>query len=207
LAIIPAGSGNGLARHLKIPVNIKKAIANINTGKVKLIDTVKINDDYFIGTAGVGFDAYISWKFSESKKRGFWTYLKIALTGFFNYQPCDYTINYDGIEKIIKNGWLVTYTNSSQYGNNIFISPDAKIDDGLVRLIIVRKFPLIYFLGFIFYFLSKRILKFKFTEEIVAKKITMTNPNNHIHIDGEPILMDNKIKVETIPQSLKVLVQ
>jgi diacylglycerol kinase family enzyme len=195
-----------LARHLKIPLNIKNAISLINNGNTKLIDTIKINDDYFIGTAGVGFDAYISWEFAESKKRGFWTYLKIALTGFFKYQPSDYVIKYDGKEKTIKKGWLVTFTNSSQYGNNVIISPNSIIDDGYIRLICIRKFPIIYFPVFVFYFLIKRILKFKFTDEIISKKITLINPNTKIHIDGEPIIMDNKIELEVLPQSLKVLV-
>ncbi|PJB15596.1 MAG: diacylglycerol kinase [Flavobacteriales bacterium CG_4_9_14_3_um_filter_32_8] len=206
LAIIPTGSGNGLARHLKIPLKIKKALLLINKGNTKLIDTVKINEAYFIGTAGVGFDAYISWKFSEAKKRGFWTYLKIALTGFLKYQPTNYIIHYDGKEKIIKKGWLVTFTNSSQYGNNVFISPNAIIDDGLIRLMIIQKFPLIYFPIFVVYFLLKQIHQFKFTTEIVSRKITLINPNIKIHIDGEPIIMGNKIEVEAMPQSLKVIV-
>jgi diacylglycerol kinase family enzyme len=195
-----------MARHLNIPLTIKKSISLINNGKIKLIDTIKINNDYFIGTAGVGFDAYISWKFAESKKRGFWTYFKISLTGFFKYQPSDYLVKYDNNEKSIKEGWLVTFTNSNQYGNNVIISPDSKCDDGNIRLISINKFPFYYFPAFIYYFLMKKILKFKFTDEIVSNKITLINPNNKIHTDGEPINMENKIEVEVIPQSLKVLV-
>ena len=178
----------------------------INKGNTKLIDAIKINDEHFIGTAGVGFDAYISWKFAESKKRGFWTYLKVALTGFFKYNSSDYIISYDDKEKTIKKGWLVTFTNSSQYGNNVVISPNSLIDDGFIRLIIIKKFPLLYFPVFVVYFLLKRIDKFKFTEEIINKKITLINSSNKIHIDGEPVVMANKLEVEAIPQSLKVIV-
>lgn len=206
LAIIPAGSGNGLARDLKISMNIKKAIMLINEGQTKLIDVVKINNDYFIGTAGVGFDAYISWKFDEVSKRGFWTYLKIALKGFIKYKSLDYTVHYNGIKETIEKGMLVTFSNSKQYGNNILISPNSKIDDGLVKLISVRKFPLIYLPVFGYYLLSKKIHQFKYTQVITSEKIILINPEKKIHIDGEPIEMDNKLEIEVMHKSLKVIV-
>ena len=100
---------------------------------------------------------------------------------------------------------LVTFSNSKQYGNNILISPQSKIDDGLIKLIAVKKFPIFYLPIFGFYLLSQQIDKFKFTEEISSNKITLTNPNNEIHIDGEPIHMANKLEVEVIPKSLNVI--
>ncbi len=206
LAIIPAGSGNGLANNLNIPLNLKKAIMLINNGKNQLIDTVKINDDFFLGTAGVAFDSYISWKFDAAPTRGFWTYLKIALKGFLGYKYSDYLISYDGKNKTIHKGMLVTFSNSKQYGNNIHISPNAIIDDGFVRLVAVKKFPLIYFPVFAYYLLSKRIHKFKFTDEFKSKKFTIINSGHKIHLDGEPVEMDNKLELEVIPKSLKVLI-
>jgi len=187
-------------------MQIKKALMLINEGKTKRIDTIKINDDYFLGTAGVGFDAYISWKFEEAPSRGLLTYLKVAFKGFWTYKSSDYIINYDDKETTIKKGMLVTFSNSKQYGNNIFISPQSKIDDGLVKLIVVKKFPFIYLPLFGFYLLSQQIDKFKYTEEISSKKITLTSPNNEVHIDGEPIKMNNKLEVEVIPQSLNVII-
>jgi YegS/Rv2252/BmrU family lipid kinase len=206
LAIIPIGSGNGLARDLKISMNIKKAILLINQGKTKLIDTIKINNEYFLGTAGVGFDAYISWKFDEASTRGILTYILVALKGFFNYKSLDYTVNYNGKEKIISKGMLVTFSNSKQYGNNILISPNSKIDDGLVRLVAVKKFPIVYLPFFAFYLLSKQIDKFKFTEELAVEKLILTNPKTKIHMDGEPVEMDNKLEVEVVPKSLSIIV-
>lgn len=187
-------------------MNIKKAIVLINKGKTRLIDSIKINDNYFLGTAGVGFDAYISWKFDEAPTRGILTYIKVALKGFLKYKSLNYTINYNGKEEAISKGMLVTLSNSKQYGNNILISPNSKIDDGLVRLIAVRKFPLIYFPFFGFYLLTKQINKFKFTDEFKSNKLTLTNPETKIHIDGEPIEMKNELKVEVVPSSLKVIV-
>ena len=169
-AIIPAGSGNGLARNLHIPMNIKKAILLINKGKTKAIDVVKINNDHFLGTAGFGFDAYISWKFEEAPTRALLTYLKVAFIGFWTYKSADYTVRYNDKEEQISKGMLVTFANSKQYGNNILIAPNAIIDDGLIRLVIVEKFPIIYLPIFGFYFLSKQIHKFKFTKQLNIKK-------------------------------------
>jgi diacylglycerol kinase (ATP) len=206
LAIIPVGSGNGLARDLGISMKIKNAIELINIGKTKLIDIVKINNDYFLGTAGVGFDAYISWKFDEAPTRGIGTYFMVALKGFFNYKSLDYNVTCNGKEYTINKGMLVTFSNSKQYGNNILISPNSHIDDGNVRLIAVKKFPLIYLPIFGYYLLSKQIHKFKFTKEYCSDKFTLTSPNSEIHIDGEPIRMDNKLELKVLHKSLKVIV-
>ena len=187
-------------------MQIKKALLLINKGKTKLIDTIKINNDYFLGTAGVGFDAYISWKFDEAPTRGILTYIKVALKGFWTYKSSDYDVLYDNKEEKIKKGMLVTFSNSKQYGNNILISPQSKIDDGEVKLIAVKKFPLYYLPAFGFYLLSQQIDKFRFTESISSKKITLINPNTEIHTDGEPLKMDHKLEVEAITKSLKVIV-
>jgi diacylglycerol kinase (ATP) len=206
LAIIPAGSGNGLSRNLGIPMKLKKAILLINAGKTKSIDIVKINTDFFIGTAGVAFDAYISWKFDEAPTRGLLTYLRVAFKGFWTYKSTDYKVIFDGKEIRIEKGMLVTFANSKQYGNNIFISPQAKIDDGLIRLVAVKKFPLTSLLTFGYYLLSQQITKFKYTEEIVSNKITLLNSGTKIHVDGEPLELDNKIEVEVLHKAIKVIV-
>jgi len=195
-----------LARDLGISMKIKKAIELINKGNTKQIDTVKINEDYFLGTAGIGFDADISWKFDEAPTRGIFTYIKVALKGFWSYKSLDYKIEYNNIKKTIKQGFLVTFSNSKQYGNNIIISPKSKIDDGNIKLIVVKKFPFIYLPIFGYYLLSKQVNKFKYTEEIKAKKFTIFNTKNKIHLDGEPIKMYNKMFIEVIPKSLKVIV-
>ena len=100
---------------------------------------------------------------------------------------------------------LVTFSNSKQYGNNILISPNSLIDDGLVRLIVVKKFPIIYLPIFGFRLLTNRIHKFKYTQEFTSNEISLNNPKEIIHIDGEPIKMDPSIKIHVIPKSLKVL--
>ena len=131
--------------------------------------------------------------------------MKVALKGFLKYKSLDYTINYAGKEKTIRKGMLVTFSNSKQYGNNILISPDSIIDDGLVKLVAVKKFPLIYMPSFAYYLLSKKIHRFRYTDVYESDKITLHTPNKKIHIDGEPIEMDNELKIEVIHKSLNVI--
>ena len=87
LGIIPFGSGNGLARFLKIPMNTVAAIKVINKLNVELIDTARFNDKSFFNMAGMGFDAHISSVFAGNKSRGLTGYLKLGLTEVLNYKP------------------------------------------------------------------------------------------------------------------------
>lgn len=206
LAIIPAGSGNGLARHLNIPLQLKRAIKVAFTGMPILIDSIKLNDEYFFCTAGLGFDADVSWEFAKTKKRGFWSYFKIVLKNYLKYTPKTFKVKINNQELEIKNKTIITIANASQYGNNIIIAPKAEINDGFVRLITIDKFPFIHLPAFTYYLLTKKINKFRFYEEYLAKEITIFSNNNQIHIDGEPVETDKNISINVIPQSLKVIV-
>lgn len=206
LAIVPAGSGNGLARHLKIPLNLTKALKLIINGRKKKIDAIKVNDEYSFCTTGVGFDAFVSWKFSESKKRGFWTYTKISLKSLLNYQPAEYKVIADGKEEVFSDTIIATFANANQYGNNFIISPNSKINDGYIRLIVIKKFPFIYYPVFAYYLLTKKLNNFSYCTEIKAKEFTIFNLSNKIHIDGEPIEMNHKISLTVLPKSLNVIV-
>lgn len=206
LAIIPTGSGNGLARHLNIPLDLKKALSLIKEGKITTIDSIKVNDEYFFCTAGIGIDAFISWKFAKAKKRGFWSYLKITINSFHKYKPKDYKFLINNVERDFKKVMLATVANANQFGNNVIISPNSIIDDGLVRLIIIKKFSFIYVPSFIYYLLAKKIHKFKYCEEFKTDQLTIFNDLYKIHLDGEPIETDKKIEIKTIPQSLKIIV-
>lgn len=204
LGIIPMGSGNGLARHLKIPMSTKKAILLLNTFKIKTIDAVKINGTYFLGAAGVGFDAHISNLFSKAEKRGFLTYLKISIKEYFNYKEQEYQLTIE--DKIYtKKAFLITFSNSNQYGNNAFIAPNSVIDDGWISIIILKKFTLIYAIPLAIKLFTKKINSSRFVEEIKIKKAQIISPKQEIHLDGEPSLIEKTINIEVLPLSLKVI--
>ena len=92
MGIIPAGSGNGLARHLDIPVNVKRSLQILNQACIHDLDYGMINDMPFFCTCGMGFDAFISMKFAEAGKRGVITYVQKVLEEGLKYKPDTYQI-------------------------------------------------------------------------------------------------------------------
>ncbi|NGX56092.1 MAG: Diacylglycerol kinase [Candidatus Anoxychlamydiales bacterium] len=205
LGIIPMGSGNGFARNLKIPMNTKKAIIALNNSYTKSIDIVSINDTYFLGIAGIGFDAHIAHKFAKARKRGFLSYAKIVLNELNNFKEKPFEMVIDE-KKVIKKGFLISFAKSSQYGNNIKIAPSAKIDDGYIYLTILKKPPFYKFLNLFFRLTNNSIDKSKYLETIKCKNIKIANEKIITHIDGEPILFENGINLKILPNSLKVLI-
>ena len=144
LGIIPCGSGNGLARHLQIPMDAKKAIDIINEGAVSLIDYGKINDIPFFCTCGVGFDAFVSMRFAKSGRRGLLTYLENMLQESLIYKPETYEIELnDGHETKTLKAYLIACANASQYGNNAYIAPQASLDDGLIDVTVLEPFTVL----------------------------------------------------------------
>ena len=139
LGIIPCGSGNGLARHLCIPLEPHKAIEIINKAKIELLDYGVINDLPFFCTCGMGFDAFISLKFAEAGKRGPLTYLENVLKEGLKYKPETYTVMDETGTKQY-NAFLIACANASQYGNNAYIAPKATMTDGLMDVIIMEPF-------------------------------------------------------------------
>jgi YegS/Rv2252/BmrU family lipid kinase len=205
LAIIPMGSGNGYARNLKIPMNSKKAIKLINKFNSKTVDIASINDTYFLGIAGIGFDAEIADKFAKAKKRGFLTYAKVVLKELKTYKEKSFEMIIDD-EKTLKKGFLISFAKSSQYGNNINISPLAKVDDGNIYLTILKKPPVYNLINTFYKILTKKIHTSKHLETIKCKTIKILEKNIIAHIDGEPILFDKGIDMKIIPKSLKILI-
>jgi len=205
LAILPCGSGNGTARHLKIPMNLVKAMQVINQGNAIKVDTFNINHEIAINTAGIGFAAHIAHEFSKIKKRGFSNYIKIAVRDSIKYrsQSCEIEIN-GQIKKL--NAFIIDIANGTQWGNNAVIAPDSIINDGLLDLCIVRDFPFINFPLMALRLFTHSIHHSKFVEIIKAQEFIIRQERDYAHIDGEPIIIGNELKVKIDPLSLKVVV-
>ena len=206
LGIIPTGSGNGLARHLKIPFGFEKAIEVINKCKIKKIDTATINDQVFLSIAGVGYDAFVAKKFANAKKRGFFTYFRIVSNEYPQYQPKRYVLEVDG--KIIRLKALsITFANSNQFGNNTSISPDAKLDDGLIDVCIVRRIPLYLVPFYVPLLFTKTFHKTHYIEIIRAKSAVVTRKKGKtIHLDGDPTQTGKVLEMKVNPLSLNIIV-
>jgi len=204
LGIIPVGSGNGLARHLNIPLNYKKAFQKALVGATIKIDVGHINNKPFFCTAGVGFDAAVAHRFANSKGRGLLNYIKATIITLFKYKPIQVSINNAPVEKIFS----LSIANANQFGNNAFISPFSNIQDGqfeLVKINILNKLQA----GIIAVRLFKKSIHHSNDVHIIACKTASIYyaKNAPIHIDGENLVTDNELLNITIsPLALNVIV-
>ncbi len=206
LAIIPFGSGNGLARALKIPMNTSKALSIINQTNSDLIDVAKLNDNFFFNMSGLGFDAHISHVFSKDKKRGLLGYIKATFRELKNYKSENYQINIDG-KLINERAFILSIANSSQYGNEAHIAPRAQLHDGLLDLIIVKPFPLILMPIMAFRLFTKSADRSKYLISLQGKSIQISNNKKSvIHLDGEAKLINENINISIQPLALNVIV-
>ncbi len=205
LGVIPCGSGNGLARHLKIPLIPEKAMHIINTFHVEKIDTILINNRTCVSIAGIGFDALVARKFKFSKTRGLQAYTEIVLGEYPFYKPATYRLNIDG-EEIERKALFISFANSNQFGYNTIIAPSAELSDGLIDVCIVGAIPLIHLPLTAQLLYTKHFDLSQHVEIIKAKNVTVyNNEYQWVNMDGEAIRMDEKLHLSTRRKSLKII--
>ena len=206
LGIVPCGSGNGLARHLQIPLEVRKALRMINEGKSMTIDYGLINGRPFFCTCGMGYDANVCYRFSSSSKRGLQTYFENVITGLAHYKPEAYTI-IDKEGQHTYKAFCIALANASQYGNNAYIAPYASLNDGLMDVTVIEPFPVAEAPAMAF-----RLFSGKFEDG--ASHIRMfRSPSvkiirereGIIHCDGDPIEAGREIEVRIIHAGLNVI--
>jgi diacylglycerol kinase (ATP) len=206
LGIIPKGSGNGMARHLKIPLNHEEAVAVINSANQDTIDTLKINDEFCLGTIGVGFDAHIAHLFAKSEVRGYSTYVKLVLAEFYKYDSKKFRITVDGKE-LTKECFLLTFANSSQFGNNAVIAPFADVKDGIMDISMMKRFPAMVGPHLIYRLMNNNIHMSRFFDRTTGKEVLVHNEGTLLgHIDGEPVIFTGDQHIKVVPSSLCVVV-
>jgi len=208
LGIIPAGSGNGLARHLHIPFHLTAALDVIRNQKIRSIDAGQVNGRYFFCTCGTGFDALVGKKFARYGKRGMLNYIKATINQFIDYSPKSYLLKTGG-KKTRLDAFMVTFANSGQFGNNAYIAPHAVIDDGLLDLCILRPFPKTSTLELGLRLFFKNIDQSPYLEVLQIKKASLKRRGKRkitIHIDGEPLTLKQKLKIKAVPGAIQVIV-
>lgn len=205
LAILPMGSGNGLARHFGLPIEPELALQRINRGAYAKVDTVKCNNSYFLNACGFGFDAVIAQKFAGYSKRGFWGYTRLITKEYFRFTPQEFSIQMKN-NAINERLVLCSIANGSEFGNGLCIAPQAKIDDGKIELCLMRPFPAIHIPGALFNFFTRQIHNDPYCEIYQAEKFVIEQHYETAHLDGEPKKMSKKVEIEVDPLSLKVLI-
>lgn len=206
LGIIPCGSGNGLARHLMIPMDPEGAIQILNQCCIKELDYGKINQIPFFCTCGMGFDAFVSSKFAEAGKRGLLTYVENTLREGLKYKPDTYEIELDGDTTSYK-AFLIACANASQYGNNAYIAPHASMSDGLMDVTIMEPFTMLEAPQIAIQLFNKTITHNSRIKTFRCKKLRITRKHSGvIHYDGDPMTIGKEIDVELIEKGLHVVV-
>lgn len=205
LGIIPTGSGNGLARHLLIPMKIKGAIQVLNDCEITDLDYGIINEHPFFCTCGVGFDAFISEKFAEAGKRGPITYLENILKEGLKYEPETYEIEAEN-GTIKKKAFLISCANASQYGNNAYIAPQASMSDGMIDVIIMEPFDALEASQISIEMFNKTLDKNNKIKTFRSKEIKIyRKAPGVIHYDGDPIETGKEIVVTLKEKGIKIL--
>jgi YegS/Rv2252/BmrU family lipid kinase len=205
MGILPNGSGNGLARHLKIPINIPKALDYLMQSKVIAMDTFTLNGKLSLNVSGIGFDGHIANIFGNEKKRGLQGYAKHTLTEFLTFKEFEAQLTTDK-ECVTKKAFVIAIANSSQYGNNARIAPAASVCDELLHISILKKIPP-YRMDFIYSFFNGTIDTTSFCEILESKNISIKlNHAMAYHVDGEPCGTADEFVIKLQPASLKMLV-
>lgn len=206
LAIIPCGSGNGLARHLHIPMDATRAIKLINSAVVHKIDYGMVNSHPFFCTCGIGLDAFISQKFAESGKRGLTTYIENALKTVLRYQPetYDLEVENESSEHYSYKAVLIACANACQWGNNAYIAPKASVHDGLLDVIIVEPFTKLEAANMAVQLMRGSLDRHSKIRTLRCKRVLIKRPEEGaLHFDGDPMIESANVEVSIVKDGLK----
>lgn len=204
-AVVSLGSGNGFARHLGYSIFMAKALKQVLTEQYAQIDVLQINDKHSLNVSGVGFDAEVAHEFNHLKLRGVLSYIYAAIKLWFRYPEKKYKITSQG--KVMKvSCFILSFANSSQYGNNAYIAPHASVRDGLMDLCILKRPAFWEIIWFLLFFISSKVYKLSYYKEIQCEEAIVEGDIHRVHVDGDAYIMDSPIRLKILPGVLKVVV-
>lgn len=205
LGIIPKGSGNGLARSLKIPVKQASAIRLLNQQNIRKIDVGEADGHLFVSNAGVGFDTVITEQFRKSKHRGLSAYLSLILKNVFVYPVKEWSIEADR-KRWKSSSFMLTAANAIQLGYGFKMAPEAQLDDGYFDFVSIKKFPKVLASVIAFRAFTGKISGSRFVSIQLAKEIRISHPDlKMLQFDGEAVACGNQILIKMMPNKLNVI--
>ncbi|HLY70639.1 MAG TPA: YegS/Rv2252/BmrU family lipid kinase [Puia sp.] len=213
IGIIPVGSGNGLAFAAKIPKQASKALEIVFEGKASFIDGFYVNNKFSCMLCGIGFDALVAHEFARQKRRGLQTYIKVSLTNFFKAEPYSFIIEHDKVSLSV-HAFFISIANSNQFGNNFTIAPKARLSDGLLDIVIVKKMNK-FMLPFSVLQQVRGVNPIRNITDISSQKniiyfqtpsLTIYNNGDApLHIDGEPKQTARRIEIRIISRAIRLI--
>jgi len=207
MGIVPAGSGNGLARALGLPADPVRALERALDGRARTIDTGEIEGRLFVNVAGVGFDAAVASRFAapSNTRRGLGAYAWLTARTLLDYRPSTYTVVADGAG-LRARALLVTLANGSEFGNRIRIAPAARIDDGRLDVIVVEEQSRLGTLGQLPFLLTGRIDRSRLWSSRLAGEVRIEGDGPlAFHADGEPAIGGKTLHARILPRALRVI--
>lgn len=208
MAILPLGSGNGLARALKIPLDINKALQLIVRNKQRPIDVGYANEHLFLSNAGVGFDALIAEQFRHNTKRGLSGYAKLVLRSFSSYDPAEYDIDIDG-KTIQTKAFLLTVANGNQFGYEFKLAPKASVFDGQLDLCVMPPVGVLSLVPVSVFSLLGNIDKTRYLQHFTGKDITIRSQQlEYLQVDGDAVPLSEKgtVRIRIQPKAINLIV-
>jgi diacylglycerol kinase (ATP) len=206
LGVLPMGSGNGFARELGFRTNIRSLLKDIKKAESHTIDVIRINNQLCLNVAGVGLDSFVAHSFDKFKTRGFWSYAWAILVNFINLKPIHIELEIPGEERISEDLFVLTIANTRQFGNNAYIAPEARPNDGIIDIVLVKPFPKIIFPVFIYRLMRGTLENSKYVRYIKTdKSFIIHTDETRFHIDGEPVQIPGDANVSIKEKNLKVL--
>ncbi|KQS92165.1 diacylglycerol kinase family protein [Chryseobacterium sp. Leaf394] len=205
LAIFPAGSGNGFSNETQFSKNLDELLAKIKFKKFRKIDTFTVNERLSINVSGTGFDGKVVKEF-EKTSRGFKNYIKVSLKTFFSYKPIKLKFSDEKYSQYNGKYLMVNIANTRQFGNNAYIAPMASKSDGLVDMVLVKKFPLTYSPLFAFRMFTKKLKEDDYITYLPVSEIEFKVNTKNWHLDGEFNRIESPIRIKVQPASLNILI-
>jgi Sphingosine kinase and enzymes related to eukaryotic diacylglycerol kinase len=206
LGVLPLGSGNGFAKEFGFKMNVRSLLSDIKKADSMDIDVIEINDNLCLNVAGIGLDSFVAHSFNNLKLRGFLPYVWLTFKTFLLLRPFHVTIKIDGKVIVSEKLFVLTIANTRQFGNNAFIAPEARPNDGIIDIVLIKPFPKILGSLFIIRLFTKRINKSKYVRHIKTdKEIVIETDETRFHIDGEPVDISGKVVIRIKKEVLKVL--
>ncbi len=206
LGIIPIGSGNGLARHLQVPLRTTQALGLLGKHQVIQMDTLLINNQLSVNVSGIGFDAHVANKFGKNSKRGLLGYIKLVMQEFKNFKEFEVRATI-GQRSWMQKSFIIALANSSQFGNNVLVAPFASVCDGEMEICFIRKAPLIQAVNMTIKMFTGRIHRSSWVDiQKASQFLAECSQPIPFHIDGEACTPVNKFLVKIQPASLRMIV-
>jgi YegS/Rv2252/BmrU family lipid kinase len=206
LGIVPAGSGNGLARELGVPLDPPSALAAVLRSAERVIDAGELDGRLFFNVAGCGLDARVARGFAESAggRRGLRRYVRVTVRELLAYEPDDLTIEADGTVMQAR-PLILAFANSGQYGNGARIAPRARLDDGRLDVVVVGHRPVWRVVRQVPKLFSGTIDRAPDVTMLVAAEITVRGAGAILcHVDGEPYAAGSLVTVRARARALRV---